>query len=167
MVICSSRTWSRGDHLFELVPIQPIPVLDDSARVRVHLEHVDVGAKQVAVVPCLDIGQRSCDDICGADQAINRRDANSPLPHPHHVVGNVALSRAFVLSQVGHNLLAQGGLEVADTDTRFQRDLEDLADAQVCFGFAARTDCRSAQPANAPESYSTRVGLISCIQGKA
>ena len=68
----------QGRHLLELIPVQPIAVGDDSARVIVDLVHVGADAEQVAEVASVGLGMGAGNDVRGANQPIDRRNATAP-----------------------------------------------------------------------------------------
>ena len=108
----------------EILPVETVPIRHDPARGEIDLAHVGGCSKQVGVEPRLDIIDRSGDNIGGADQPIAGGDADRALPHPHDVVGDIALGGALVFGAVGHLLLATA-LHVADPHARPQRYLQD------------------------------------------
>ena len=73
----------------------------------------------------LGFGIRTGNHVGGADNTIVRRDTNSALPHPHHVVGDVARDGPLVLLAVGHHLLALQLIHVADAHAGLERHLKD------------------------------------------
>ena len=82
------RYWDA--EVLEAVPIEPIAIINDSTRTANGVAFASFRTKDEGEERCVSSIVWLRDDVCRAHKTIFRYDANSTLPHPHHVVGDVA-----------------------------------------------------------------------------
>jgi hypothetical protein len=76
------------------------------------------GAEQVGKITRIRLGVRIRHDVGWADQPIHRHNADCALPHPHHIVSNIALGRPLVLRPIRHLLPTVAAFEVSQANAR-------------------------------------------------